>query len=234
MTAACAVCCHALPDPDLALPGAVGAMAVESVVPQRLGNLRQLVQRPGTYVEPHGQQDLVGLEQQVRALEEDLRRLRRHVWREHEAQQRKVQMDLLGEAAYALSRQVVAYVHRGEPTGQLVPLSLKQLAAKHSAQGLQGQRTEHWLRATEVVGSYGMPVGDLIQADKYLRSMRSGLVHFTWQLKNNTSLEVLQQWAAVYVECPNALLAVRGLLKVLSKFFSNNKPLCPDKPISQL
>ena len=143
-------------------------------------------------------------------------------------------MDLLGEAAHTLCQQVEVYVYQGKPTGRLMPLSLKQLAAKHSVQALHGQQAARWLRAKEVMGSYSTPVDDLIQADKYLRSMRSGAVNFSWQQRNDTSLEMLNQWAAVHVDNPHALLPVRGLIKVLGNFSSSNKPLCPDKTLSQL
>ena len=178
-----------------------------------------------------------GLSQQMRMLEEDMRVLKRDFYREREAQQRREQMGFLAEAAHALCQQVEAYVYHGDYNSQLVPLKLKHLAAKHYAGDLTQEQAGRWLCAKDVLDSYGVnghvDTDDLIQADRYLRTLRSGSDHFTWQQRNNISLEMLIQWAAVHVDT-HALLSVRGLIKVLSYFSSNDKPLCPDKALSQL
>ena len=86
-----------------------------------------------------------------------------------------------------------AYVYQGEFIGQLMPPKLKHLAVKHYAEDLTQQQAGHWLCAKDVLDYYGVhgyvDTEDLIKADRYLRSLRSGSVLFTWQQSNNVNLK---------------------------------------------
>ena len=94
-------------------------------------------------------------------------------------------------------------------------------------------QAERWKKACEVFSSFGMPVSNLIKADKYLRGLRFDLAHGTSRQKNTTSSAMLKQWADVHA-IPTALLPVKKYIDVLSSFSSSDRPLCPDKTLSHI
>ena len=84
-----------------------------------------------------------------------------------------------------------------------------------------------------MLGSTGLPVNTLIQADEVLRKLRYEPAHGSSQQRNSTNMALLIQWADVHIDAI-ASGPVKEYFKVLNKFSSNNKPLCPDKSLGQL
>ncbi len=197
-----------------------------------LSKMRTLVHGIGLHIDEQDQRIRV-LEGQLQSQRRDIRTLQQESDRARQGRDKRLQAVLLGQAAYTLSGLVEAHVYQGQPTGELQPLSLKQLAAKHSAQQLTPEQAERWLHAQALLGSTGMPVNTLIQADKVLRKLRYEPAHGSSQQRNSTNMALLIQWADVHIDAM-ALGPVKEYLKVLNRFSSSNKPLCPDKSLGQL
>lgn len=143
------------------------------------------------------------------------------------ARERQQQQVLLGQVAYVFSGIVESFIYGPEGSGSLVPLSLSQIAKRAS----QGQLTEaQQLQLHEVQQSVSavMPFAELLEADKYLRTLRFEATHGSKAQVKQTTQQMLQTWAGVHCKSA-AVMPVRKYVQVLTKFTTSNKPLAPDR-----
>lgn len=141
------------------------------------------------------------------------------------ARERQQQQVLLGQIAYVFSNLVESFIYGPTGSGSLVPMSLSQITKRAS----QGQLTEpqqaRWQKVQATV-SHVMPFSELLEADKYLRTLRFEAAHGSEAQVNKTTPQMLQTWAGVHCKAA-AVVPVRRYAHMLDKFTTSNRPLAP-------
>lgn len=78
-----------------------------------------------------------------------------------------------------------------------------------------------------------MPVSELMETDKYLRTFCCGAAASNKAHLNNIELEMLQAWAGVHCTA-TAVIPVQRYAQILGIFTTNNKPLAPNRILSDM
>ena len=179
------------------------------------------------------------LERRVATLEgnSEARSQRIHDLQQHSAimeeeTRRAEQIWLLGQATHTMSQLTEDFVFGEEDTGSLIPLSLKQMYARHKKQELTTGQRQRW-NLLQVLLTENTAISPLIQVDKYLRTFGRIEADPSQKQIDSTTMHQLLAWADAHLE-ERVLLPVKGYLKLVNRFSSRNMPLCPDIQVEEL
>ena len=175
---------------------------------------------------------LATLEQNSEAHSQRIRRLQQDSIMMEKETRRAEQFRLFGQAAYTLSQLTEDFVFGEEDTGSLIPLSLKQMCARHRNQEFSADQQQRWI-ALQALLTENIAISSLVQIDKYLRTFTRVKADPSRTKIESTTMHELLSWADAHLE-QRALLPVKGYLRLVNRFSSKNTPLCPDIQVEEL
>ncbi|DBA67427.1 TPA: hypothetical protein ACH3X2_001714 [Trebouxia sp. C0005] len=145
------------------------------------------------------------------------------------AKDKMQQKILLGQIAYTVSDILEEYVYGDEGSDSLMPIPVSDFAQNNVR--LTDEQQERWGLA-EAFFKESMPIKDMVQADKYLRWLRSEPAHGKLLEKDTTAAQ-LHKWAGMHCRA-KAVAPVQKYVQLLNRLSSNNHPLVPNRHLAHL